>query len=70
MSTLEIKRTAENLTAEERVYLAAYLKHLARVDTPAYQAELTRLNNEIDTGKRFTLAQVQRLHEALQAEGL
>ena len=70
MSTLELKRTAENLTAEERVYLAAYLKHLARVDTPAYQAELTRLNNEIDTGKKFTLAQVQRLHEALQAEGL
>ncbi|MBM3883753.1 MAG: hypothetical protein FJ387_29280 [Verrucomicrobia bacterium] len=70
MSTAELKRTAESLNAEERVFLAACLKHLARVDDPAYRAELTRLNDELDAGKRFTLAQVQRMHEALQAEGL
>ena len=70
MSTTEIMRTAESLGAEERVFLAAYLKHLTRVDDPAYQAELTRLNEEIDTGKKFTLDQVQRLHETLQAQGL
>ncbi len=70
MSTTEIKKTAENLTPEERVYLAAYLKHLARVDDPSYQAELARLNDEIDTGKKFSLEQVTRLHDALKAEGL
>ena len=63
-------RTAESLGAEERVFLAAYLRHLARVDDPAYQAELTRLNEEIDTGKKFTLDQVERLHETLKAQGL
>ena len=70
MSVTELKKTVENLTAEERVFLAAYLKHLSRVDDPAYQAELTRLNEEISTGKKFTLPQVLRMHEALRVEGL
>ena len=38
----------ENLTPEEPVFLAAFLKHLARVDDPAYQEELARLNGEIE----------------------
>jgi hypothetical protein len=70
MSTVELKHTVESLTAEERVFLSAYLKHLARVDDPAYQAELARLNDELDQGRRFTLEQVQRMHDALKAEGL
>jgi hypothetical protein len=70
MSTLELKRTADGLNTEERVFLAAYLKHLERVNDPAYQAELTRLNQEIESGKKFTLAQVDHLNETLKAEGL
>jgi hypothetical protein len=70
MSTAELKQTAESRTAEERVFLAAYLKHLSRKDEPAYQADLTRLNDEIEGGKRFTLDQVQHLHETLKAQGL
>jgi len=50
--------------------LEAYLKHLGRKDDPAYQAELSRLNGEIDAGKKFSLEQVQRMHETLKAEGL
>ena len=63
-------RTADTLTPDDRLVLAAYLKHLGRKDDPAYQAELTRLNQEIDAGRKFTLDQVQRMHEALKAEGL
>lgn len=70
MSLVELKHTAEALSSEERVFLAAYLKHLARVDDPAYQAELSRLNQEIDDGKKFDLHQVKRIHEALKGEGL
>jgi len=70
MSTAELKQTAESLNAEERIFLAAYLKHLARRDDPAYQAELTRLNDEIEGGRKFTLDQVQHLHETLKARGL
>jgi hypothetical protein len=63
-------QTAETLNAEERVFLAACLKHLSRVDDPAYQEELTRLNQEIDAGKKFTLDQVRRMHQALETEGV
>ena len=70
MSVMELKKTVGSLNAEERLFLAAYLKHLARVDDPPYQSHLTRLNAEIDAGKKFTLPQVVRMHEALKAEGL
>jgi hypothetical protein len=70
MSTKELIQTANALNAEERLFLAAYLKHLSRVDDPAYREELSRLNREIDEGKKFTLAQVKRLHLALEKEGL
>ncbi len=63
-------RAAAGLGAEDRLLLAAYLKHLSRLEDPAYQAELTRLNEEIDAGRKFTLEQVQRLHDQLQGQGL
>jgi hypothetical protein len=70
MSSTELIKTANSLNPEERVFLAAYLKHLTRVDNPAYQSELSRLNQEIDDGKKFSLEQVKRLHDSLKAEGL
>ena len=70
MTVEEIKNGIEQSTPEERVYLAALLKHLARKDDPAYRSELGRLNEEIDGGKKFSLEQVKRLHETLKAEGL
>ncbi len=70
MTVAEIKTGIEHSTPEERLYLAAFLKHLDRKDDPAYQAELTRLNGEIDEGRKFSLDQVKRLHDTLKAEGL
>lgn len=70
MSTKELIRTVNRLKPNQRVFLAAYLKHVARVDDPAYRAELSRLNREIDEGKRFSLQQVKRMHAALEREGL
>jgi len=70
MTVAELKRCIEQSTPEERVYLAALLKHLARKDDPAYKSELNRLNKEIDEGKKFSLDQVKRLHETLGSEGL
>jgi hypothetical protein len=61
----ELKRGIEESSPEERLLLAAYLKHLERKDDPAYKKELTRLNQEIDDGKKFTLEQVRHLHETL-----
>jgi hypothetical protein len=70
MTVAEIKSGIEQSSPEERAYLAAFLKHLARKDDPAYQSELTRLNQEIDSGKKISLAQAKQLHETLKAEGL
>lgn len=70
MTVEQIKEGIEQSSPEERQYLAAFLKHLARKDDPAYHAELTALNKEFDSGKKFSLDQVKRLHEILKAEGL
>ena len=70
MSVAEMMRGADELTPEDRLVLAAYLKHLGRKDDPAYQAELTRLNEEIAQGQKFTLDQVERMHHSLKSEGL
>ena len=70
MSTADLKRAAESLSLEDRVFMAAYLKHLGRVDDRAYQDELTRLNAEIDAGRKLSLEQVRRLHKALEDEGM
>jgi len=70
MTVAEIKTGIEHSTPEERLYLAAFLKHFYRKDNPAYQAELARLNGEIDDGRKFSLDQAKRLHDTLKAEGL
>jgi hypothetical protein len=70
MTVAEIKSGIEQSSSEERAYLAAFLKHLARKDDPAYQSELMRLNQEIDNGKKISLAQAKQLHETLKADGL
>ena len=70
MSTTELMDTANSLTADQRVFLAAYLKHLGRKNDPAYQSELHRLNQEIDEGKKISLKQAKRLHQQLKAQGL
>jgi hypothetical protein len=70
MTLQQLKQGIEECSPEERFFLAAYLKHLGRVDDPAYQAELARLNKEIDTGRKFSLEQVRRLHDVLKSQGL
>jgi hypothetical protein len=70
MTVEQIKEEIEHSSPEERLYLAAFLKHLARKDDPSYQSELAELNKEIDSSRKFSLDQVKRLHETLKAEGL
>lgn len=70
MSLQELKAGIEQSTPEERLFLAAYLKHLARKDDPAYRADLAQRIDEMKAGKRFSLDQVKRVHQSLEAEGL
>jgi hypothetical protein len=70
MSSVELIETAKALTANQRIFLAAYLKHLGRKSDPASQAQLGRLNWEIDDGKKISFEQAKRLHQELKAQGL
>ena len=69
MSAVELKTQIEGWDAEERCFAAAYLRHLARKNSLVNQMELESLMEEFETGKSFSLDQVERLHEALSAEG-
>ena len=61
MSVAELKRQVETLSAKEQLELSAYLKHLARRDDPAHQAELDRIMRAMDQGTKFTMEDVNRL---------
>ena len=58
------------MTEEERFFAAAYLQHRAQANDSIYQALLAERMNRMDTGKKVELAQAQRIHKALEAEGL
>jgi hypothetical protein len=70
VSIAEIKDSIDRMTDEERFFAAAYLQHRAQANDPAYQALLSERLNRMDAGRKVTLEQAQRIHDALEAEGL
>jgi hypothetical protein len=70
MTLQELKRGIDESAPEDRLFLAAYLRHLAQKDDEAYRAELARRRDEMSAGKRFSIEQVRRVHENLRTEGL
>ena len=58
------------MSDEERFFAAAYLQHRAQANDPVYQALLSERMKRMDAGQKVTLEQAQRIHEALEAEGL
>jgi hypothetical protein len=70
MSISEIKASIDQMTDEERFIAAAYLHHRAQEKDAAYQALLAERMARMDKGQKITLEQVQRIHQALENEGL
>ncbi len=70
MSTREIKASIDQMTEDERFFAAAYLHHLAQSGDPAYRASLGTRMTRMEAGQKFSLEQAERLHAALEAEGL
>lgn len=70
MKLEELKTGIDQSSPEDRVFLAAYLRHVVRSDDPAYKTELARRRDEMNAGKRFSLEQLKRVDQALDAEGL
>jgi hypothetical protein len=70
VSITEIKASIDRMTDEERFFAAAYLQHRAQANDPAYQALLSERMKRMDAGQKVGLDQAQRIHEALESEGL
>lgn len=70
MSLAEIKAAIEDLSDEERIFLVAYLRRRIDGDSPARRSELAGIRDEMEGGRRFTLAQLKKRHEELAADGL
>ena len=69
MSVTELKRAVDELTTEERLELAEYLRWQTRKDDPEWQAELGRRLNRSLAGQGHPAEELQVLHDRLSAEG-
>ena len=69
MSFAEIKQQIPVLAPDERLELAALIAHLSRVDDPQYQADLDRKLAAMEAGRKFTQADLERLHPESPADG-
>jgi hypothetical protein len=69
MSVAELKHAIDELTANERLELADYLRWRSRKDDPEWQAELGRRVNRSLSGHSHTAEELQQLHDKLSAEG-
>jgi hypothetical protein len=70
MSHNELKAIVDRSSTEERLFLSAYLQHLATRDDPATQTELANANREIGQGKKIGLRQMKQLHRTLSRVSL
>ena len=69
MSVAELKRAVDTLSADERLELAAYLRHSAKEDDPQWQDEIGRRLDRCLEGKGHTPEEMLALHDRLSAEG-
>jgi hypothetical protein len=70
MSLDAIKASCQALSAEDRLALLFYLRHLLRAGQPSNRRELDQLHHDIDAGEKTTLAQLRAVHEVMNREGL
>lgn len=65
MSRSELQALVNRSSSTDRLFLSAYLRHLATRDDAATQTELTNANREIVRGKKVGLQQMKQLHRSL-----
>ena len=70
MSRTELTSLVDRSSAEERLFLAAYLRHVSTLDDPNLQSELAGAHREIEGGKKIGLRQLRSLHRTLAKTGL
>ncbi len=70
MKLEELIRGVDEASEEDRLALAAHLKHLERVNDPENAVDLDRRMREMDAGQKVSLEDAIRIHEELKAKGL
>ena len=69
MSLAEITSAIDRLSPEERAAVSLHLRRRWPDDTPERRAELTAIRDEMEQGRRVTLADLKKRHEELSAHG-
>ena len=69
MSMVEVKETITEMTAEERLEIAALIAHLNRADSAEYQQELDRRMSDMDVGKKAFSRDFAQRHDDLVKRG-
>ncbi len=70
MSRAELIEIVDRTTPEDRLFLHAYIEHLARAADPKESRELDRRLESMRAGNEVSLDDARKLHEALAAQGL
>jgi len=70
MSHVELIEMVDRTSPEERLFLSAYIEHLACAADPEHGRELDRRLEAMRAGTEVSLEDARKLHEALAARGL
>jgi hypothetical protein len=70
MSRAELIEIVDRTSPEDRIFLHAYIEHLARTADPDDGRELDRRLDSMRAGNEVSLAEARKLHDALTAQGL
>ena len=70
MSHAELIDLVNRSSQEDRLFLRAYIEHLARSADAENGRDLDRRLEAMRAGDEVTLAEARKLHEALLAQGL
>ncbi len=69
MSLAEVKASVSEMSIDERLAVAAYIAHLNRADDGEYRAELDRRMASMDSGRKTSAGELEKLHEDLSRKG-
>jgi hypothetical protein len=70
MSRDQLIEFVDRSSAEDRLFLRAYLEHLARASCPEGGRDLDRRLEAMRAGDEVRLEDARKLHEALASQGL
>jgi len=70
MTATQVKQQIDAMSDEDRFLAAAYLEHLSNEKDAAYRMNLAERMQRMDAGQKVSLDQLERLHNALEREGM